>query len=270
MSKVYGIVYKATNKINGKMYIGQTVGSLDARISRHISDALLERYDMYFHNAVRKHGKENFDWKIIAECNSLEELNKAEIEMIEKYNTFGNGYNLTKGGEGSSGFKHSEETKQKLSEINSGENNPNYGKRRSEETRRKISDSNKGKNDFRGKNNPMYGKHHSEETKRKISEAEKGKQISKEARKKMSKARKGEKSYLYGKYGSKHPTAKKYIVTMPEGKKIFVYGIANFCKNYKEKNLHYQDLLKVADGKYRHHKGYKCKRLYEELIICQN
>jgi hypothetical protein len=67
------------------------------------------------------------------------------------------------------GKNHSEETKKKLSEANKGENNPNYGKSRSEETKRKISEANKGEN------SPFYGKSRSEETKGKMSEVKKGK-----------------------------------------------------------------------------------------------
>jgi group I intron endonuclease len=196
--EIFGIIYKATNKVNRKMYIGQTTWFLDKRIYFHIYNALSKRDNMYFHKAIKKHGIDNFVWEVIKECNSLEELNKAEIEMIKKHNTFENGYNLSEGGEGQSGFKHSEE-----------------------------------------------------------------------AKKKMSKARKGSNGSFYGKFGKNHSRAKKYVIMTPNGKKIFVHGIRDFCKNYKKEKLNYGNLISVAQGNRKHHKGYKCRRLYEEVIICQ-
>jgi len=224
--EIYGIIYKATNKVNGKSYIGQTINPLKERIFKHIDDILNSRYNSYFHRAIRKYGKENFDWKIIAECDSLEELNKIEIEMIEKHNTFEDGYNLTKGGEGKVGCKHTEASKRKMSESSKGGKNGMYGKHHSEETKKKLSKSHKGEKNY------LYGKHHSEEMKRKISEAT---------------------------IGNKTSKAKKYIVTTPEGKEIFVHGIVNFCRNYKEEELSYEHLIDVAKSRRKHHKGYKCK-----------
>jgi len=228
--KSFGVIYKATNKINGKSYIGQTVKSLEKRKNKHINDAKNNRYNMYFHKAIRKYGKEDFIWEIVAECNSLEELNMTEIKMIEKYNTLKKGYNLNVGGEGQFGFKHSKETKKKMSEANKGEKHPMYGKY--------------------GKNNPNFGKTRSEKSKKKMSEAQRGKR-----------------SHMYGRRGTKHFKAKKYIVITPEGEKIFIHGIRNFCKNYKKEKLYHTDLIKVAQGKYKQHKGYRCKRLYKDLIV---
>jgi len=314
------IIYKATNKINGKAYVGQTVKSLRIRISEHIHDALNNKDNVYFHNAIRRYGKENFIWEIIAECSSLKELNKTEIEMIKKYNTFENGYNLTRGGEGSVGFKHTQKAKEKISKSKRGKNHPNYGKHHTEETKRRIGNGNRGKVGFKGEDNPMYGKHHSEETKRKISELRKNKKLSDETRRKISEALKGEKNHMYGKYGKDSPCfgkkrseetrqkislalkgkyggknsswygkrhseatkkkmsksmigkqvgsksliAKKYIVITPKNKEIFVHGLRNFCKNYSEEALNSSTLTKVAKGKLKHHKGYKCRYWEEE------
>jgi len=230
MAKAYGIIYMATNKINGKSYIGQTVKSLNRRISKHIGNALNNRDAYYFHKAIRKYGKENFEWEIIAECNSLEELNKAEIEAIKKYSTFENGYNLNLGGGSNIGFRHTEETRKKISESLIGENHPGYGKHRSEETKKRIGDANRGEKCYN------YGKHRSEGTKRKMSKAKKGKYI-----------------------GSKNLRAKKYIVTTPEGEEIFVHGLKNFCRKHKKEKLNPSNLIKIAQGKRNHHKNYKCK-----------
>jgi len=254
MPKVYGVIYKATNKINGKSYIGQTIETLNERKAKHISCACLKKDNIYFHNTIKKHGKENFIWEVLTECNSLKELNKTEIEMIEKYNTFESGYNLTKGGEGRVGCKHTEESKKKMSEATKGENNGMYGKRHSKKTKEKMSESRKGERSF------WYGRHLTEESKRKQSESMKGeknpnynKKFSIETRQKMSKATKGK--YI----GEKNPRSKKYIVTTPEGEEIFVHGIIDFCRNYKKEKLDYTNLVKVAREKLKQYKGYKCK-----------
>ena len=228
MNKCYGIIYRVTNKINGKMYIGQTVKSLSKRIHSHINIALSGGDNIYFHKAIKKYGKENFTWSTIAECNSLEELNIAEIEMIKKYNTFSNGYNLTKGGEGNVGFRHKEETK------------------------RKIGNANKGKSRHKGKKHPMYGKYHTEESKEKMSRSHKGKKLLEETKKKISKSNR-DKVHL-----------KKYMITTPEDEKIFVNGLAGFCRRYKEEKLNDGHLIEVAQGKYKKHKGYKCE-YWEEI-----
>lgn len=244
----------STNITNGKSYIGQTVQSLNKRIIKHINDALNNRYNSYFHKAIRKYGKKNFEWEILTICDTVEKLNKAEIEMIGKHNTFENGYNLTRGGEGNVGRKHTEESKKKMSEQNRGEKNGMYGKCHTEETKKRMSESRKGEKSF------WYGKHVTEEAKRKQSESMKGennpnynKKFSIETRQKMSKATKGK--YI----GSKNPRAKKYIITTPKGKEIFVHGLGEFCRNYKAEKLDCANLTKVANKISKQHKGYKCE-----------
>ena len=96
-------IYKATNKINGKSYIGQTI-DFEHRKKTH-----LNRRDGYcdpnsiFHKALDKYGAENFEWEILMEVPGKQFANAMEIEMIRKYGTYKpNGYNLTKGGDGGS------------------------------------------------------------------------------------------------------------------------------------------------------------------------
>lgn len=88
-----GVIYKATNLINGKSYIGQTK-NFEIRKSQH-----LKAKDNYiFHLALKKYGAMNFEWTILEECKD-EELNEKEIYWIEQYDTYNNGYNSTKDGD---------------------------------------------------------------------------------------------------------------------------------------------------------------------------
>ena len=110
-----------------------------------------------------------------------EQAFRHEIYMIAVFGRkdLGNGilHNRTDGGEGSSGWVPSEETRRKISEASKG-NTYMLGKTLSEETKRKMSETRKGKT-------------HSEETKRKISEVKKGKTFSEEHRRNLSEAQKG-------------------------------------------------------------------------------
>lgn len=107
------IIYMATNLINGMSYIGQTVTNLDYRIARHIIES--KKPKSYFQRVLKKHGIENFKWKILKKCKNISDLNKSEKYFIEQYKTNkSNGYNLTDGGEGIVGYRHSEETKNKI------------------------------------------------------------------------------------------------------------------------------------------------------------
>lgn len=92
-------VYKITNKLNNKSYIGQS-NNIKRRWSDHISSALKEyarEYDSPLHKAMRTDGIENFEMTILEECNP-EDLYSKEQYWIKYYDTFVNGYNQNKGG----------------------------------------------------------------------------------------------------------------------------------------------------------------------------
>lgn len=86
-------IYKIENKINGKIYIGQSIG-IEHRWQKHLA----ANDDFVIHKALKKYGKENFDFSIIEECNSLE-LDNKEKYWIDYYNSLvPNGYNMIPGG----------------------------------------------------------------------------------------------------------------------------------------------------------------------------
>jgi hypothetical protein len=116
-----GIIYCATSP-NGKKYIGLSTKTLDQRKSQHLSTLLKERRNIYFYNALRKHGFDNFRWILLDEISSeskndlVGELKILESLYISKYNTSNKnfGYNLTLGGD----VGPNEETIEKIRKIN--------------------------------------------------------------------------------------------------------------------------------------------------------
>lgn len=90
-------IYKATNKVNGKSYIGQTC-DLKTRIWQHWR--CYEKEDCLFHRAIQKYGKENFEWEVLETCTEKEKATLLEKRYIAMYNTFHSGYNENKGGVG--------------------------------------------------------------------------------------------------------------------------------------------------------------------------
>ena len=115
-----GIIYCYTNLINNKKYIGQTINP-HQRFLQHRSSAFNEKdkdYDSPLHRAFRKYGYENFKYEVLAEADTIEELNGLEIYYIAHFNTKENGYNIEMGGKNSNKPK-SEETKKKLMKSHS-------------------------------------------------------------------------------------------------------------------------------------------------------
>ena len=93
-------IYKITNLINEKKYIGKTLISLDFRWKQHEKEALRERSkNRPLYRAIRKYGIENFKIELLEECTS-KDLSQRECYWIDYYQTFSKGYNATLGGDG--------------------------------------------------------------------------------------------------------------------------------------------------------------------------
>jgi len=158
------IIYKATNLINNKVYIGQTINTLDRRKQSHFW-SVSSGSDNYFHKALRKHGEESFRWQVICICPNMDSLNNQEEYYIAYYDTMTGGYNLTSGG---NGYILPDEVKEKMSILQTGENNSFYGKKHTDATKEKnrTASIRLWKNpEYRknqverntGENNPHYG-----------------------------------------------------------------------------------------------------------------
>lgn len=198
------IIYKVENKINGKIYIGQTINSLSVRRRGHYKN-MKAGSNTIFHRALRKYDKGDFHWSILDTADSIDKLNELETKYIREYNSFidldnSNGYNMTEGGHNCSpsnetikllrdcaleqyknghpnkgksfeeiyGRKKSKEIKEKLRQIN-------LGKTHSEKTKEKIRQGN-------------LGKEVTDEFRKRMRDINMGRKLSKEARKKISKS----------------------------------------------------------------------------------
>jgi group I intron endonuclease len=171
------IVYKVTNKINGKVYIGITRHHLEKRKREHYDKAKYQQSNSIFHNALLKYDKNDFMWEVINKADTFDELSEMEITYIKKYNSFNEGYNSTSGGERS--FIMSDITKEKLKNINLG------SKKHSDEWKQHLSET------MKGDKNPFYGKKHSDVVKNKLRNVHTGKKLSIEIKLKISQSHKG-------------------------------------------------------------------------------
>lgn len=140
-------VYKITNLINDKIYIGKA-SDIRKRWNAHKTAARLQDPKDFtiIHRALRKYGFDNFQIEELSNHETEKEALEQEIYIIEKLQSRNRnvGYNITAGGEGTTGLKLSQESKNKMRKAK--------------------------KDKFIGEKNPFYGKHHSKKTKNLISE----------------------------------------------------------------------------------------------------
>jgi len=263
-----GALYKATNTVNGKCYIGQTMQTILQRKGEHLRAAFAEkniRYNGHFYRAIRKYGKKSFEWEILAVGIPIDCLNAEETEAIRLCDSFVNGYNSHSGG--GNGRIVSEETGRKISQANKGNkvnlgrhlsrehrrkiSLANLGQSRSEEFKKKCSENTKGTNNpmygkhpsektreklskaRSGKNNPNFGKHWSDETKKRMSDIQKGRHLSDERKAQISRATKGKNNPMYGKHHSletlkKISQSKKGNLLSEEHRKKISLGLMKF------------------------------------------
>jgi len=197
---------------SGKSYIGQTIRPIEERLRQHQKP---NSVCVAINRAIQKHGWDNFEkhWYEVPD----EDLNDHEKLMVEVLGTLSpGGYNLREGG--GSGGKPCEESRKKMSEAR-------IGKALSKETKIKLSEANSREN------NPMYGKTHTKEIKQKIRETSTGRTHKVETKKKISESQKGDKNHMYGKTPSDETKRKmsetKKGVNNPNSKRIFQYDINN-------------------------------------------
>lgn len=198
-------IYKITNKINGKFYIGSAVNCFQR---------WYKKYNNHLESAFKKYGRENFTFEILEEVEDKSKLLEREQIYLDTMKPYipDIGYNLCETAGSRIGQKASDETRKKLSEArkkritkpetcqkisdslkgreiewadkiaeaNTGENHYNFGGTLTDEHKEKISKS-------------LLGINRSEETKKKMSEAKKGRKFSEEHKQRLSEAAKNRK-----------------------------------------------------------------------------
>ena len=128
----YGVIYTRTNKVNGKVYVGQTIRSEEVRWKQHVYYATKKGSSFPIHEAIRKYGVDSFIGKIVCECSTQGELDEKEKEFCDLLKAWSpTGYSL-RAGQGRGTF--SLESREKMSQAA-------LGRIRSEEAKRKTSDS---------------------------------------------------------------------------------------------------------------------------------
>jgi group I intron endonuclease len=196
-----GYLYKITNKVDNKSYIGATIQhNYNDRWRKHINCLKYKEGCPLLKNAMKKYGTNQFEFKILIICFD-DDVVKYEKEYIKKYNTLSpNGYNLLNGGQLGDGFvghKHTTETihkiKQKVREFR--ENNPNYFETYREKLKQSMMNVDRS---YFIKNSEKFKKA-MEERRKKYATMEKGKITSEETKKKISK---GLKSYYQNNKGN--------------------------------------------------------------------
>ena len=179
------VIYRITNTINLKVYIGQTSRSLNERLHGYRAGL-----NDYFRRSIEKYGEEFFEMDVIEECDSVALLNEREEYWIRVYRSFDIlfGYNMRSGGgnaavhprvkkmlsEKCSGWKHTDEAKRKISESQRGEKHWAFGKKHSKEHVEKIRAGHIGQVPW---NKGMRGFKHSDESVENMRRAQMGRKI---------------------------------------------------------------------------------------------
>ena len=225
------IIYKTTNLINGKFYIGKDMKN----------DSTYFGSGLKLKRAIKKYAIENFKKEILEECSSEKELNEKEIYWIKFTNAIENGYNIAEGGTGGKTLKNPINKGKTLFEL--------YGEKKSLEIKEKLSNSHKGKKQSEETKNKralkLKGKKQSEETKLKRSISNSGNLISENTKTKISNTLK--------EYFKNNPEIKKKMSDRRKDKKASDTTKLKISKNIKES---------YKNGKHKKPKKHQCCRIW--------
>lgn len=224
MEKIY-YIYKITNNINGKSYIGFTENIKERwRIHKKCVNAVSGKI---LHQSIKKHGWNKFTKEVLyCSKDGNHTLREMEPYFIKKYNTFwigGHGYNMTQGGEGILGFQFTKEIRKKMSESHLGIKNHFYHKKHSKLTKSKMSIAAKSRPIRIGKDAPNYGKVRSEITNQKVREK----------------------------------LAKSWIIIHPDSSEENIINLKQYCREHE---LSYVRMLEIISGRQNFHKGYSIRK----------
>lgn len=234
------IIYKITNDINDKIYVGQTSKTIEERFARHCAEARWKNVKrMPIVLAIRKYGKEHFKIEMlekVSDCTQFDVDNR-EIFWSAELNTMSPwGYNLKVG---KSCGKLSEESKRKISASNK-------GRKVKPETIERLRVSHLG---YKVKDS----------TKKKLSEFNKGKVLSEEHKKKIAASNTGRKTTDTAKEKMRAKKLKFfYKITAPDGKLFETHNLREFCRDNKLNVAHMNGL---SNGKKPYYKGWQVVKI---------
>lgn len=237
-SNIYSI-YKITNLVNKKVYIGFTGQPPLRRFQRHIYTSNSKNEQYLIHKAIRKYNIDNFIFEVICQSKEADYAeNELEPYFIKKYNCHykdGWGYNMTYGGHTVSGYKCTEEEKKKKSQKTT--------QQWKDPIIRKKMLNRKGRKDTK----------HSIEAKFKMRETRK-RIMTDELKEKYRQS-----SSLNKKLCVKN-FSKKYQITCPDGRIENIINLSEYCRNH---NLSIKMMNAIANNMPHRiqHKGFKCKRI---------
>ena len=224
----YFTIYLVTNKLNGKVYVGQTNTTIEHRWYQHVL-ASTRNGVMAICHAIAKYGAENFIIEDIDHASTRDEANDFEVLYVAAYrsNNPKYGYNMTKGGAVINSGPLSEEHKRRISEAQ--KRNPNramLGHKHTPEAIAAMSAAKKGvvfteehkaniSKARAGKPSAMLGRHHSEETRAKLSIKLTGKRHTKETKAKIGAAALG------NTYGAGHKRSIEHLAAIAKGRAAY-------------------------------------------------
>lgn len=292
-----GIIYCATNLINGKQYVGQTIRKLQDRIKQHYLNSK-NNTNNKFARALRKYGKQDWKWEVLVENISQDQLNLLEKSYIWGLSTFEFGYNSTTGGD-CGNILFCEETRNKMSMSKLGILHGSMP----QETRRKISIAHTGKQASEDTKRKMsivrIGKLKSKQTKQRMSKVQKGRVVSETTREKLSVINTGKslpeevkrkisislignkrrlgiphneqsKQKISASGVGRHQTEEaktnmsigrskiSYKITKPNGEEEIIKNLNKYCK---DNNLSCGSMYAIANGRLAQHKEYRVEKL---------
>lgn len=137
----HGLIYRITNSVNGKFYIGQTTMALTHRWECHTSEARRGKLPSPIYRAMRKYGAAAFSIRVVGVADTQADLNQLEAEIVRESGAMkpGAGYNAREGG--GAGGKMTAEAKKRMSESRRGEKHWSFGREFSEDHRRRLGDA---------------------------------------------------------------------------------------------------------------------------------
>lgn len=190
------IIYQAKNKINGKLYVGMTIQGLEVRKEAHEYNVSKNKLECpIFYNAIKKYGKDGFEWSAIDEAPTQAELCIKEIYWISELNTiYPNGYNMAAGGNSPPNLTLNPRKVEICKKISNSLKGRTYedihGKEKADQLKKERSKALEGKKKSSSARENMSKAHtglkDSEETKKRKSIAATGKEVTQEFRNKMS------------------------------------------------------------------------------------